>query len=98
MRSLSACLVVVACLTAPALTADPKAEAREALWAAVRAGDDKAIVALLDKGADVNAKNEYGISALWIAAQSWVPQPVGLLVPVGPAAAISASARKSEPC
>lgn len=41
---------------------------RDALWAAVRAGDIKAIQAALDKGADVNAKNEMGVSALWIAA------------------------------
>jgi hypothetical protein len=41
---------------------------RDALWAAVRAGDAKAVAAALDKGADVNAKNEIGVSALWIAA------------------------------
>jgi outer membrane protein assembly factor BamB len=44
--------------------ADPK---REALWGAVRNGDVKAIQAAIDAGADVNAKNEYGVSALWIA-------------------------------
>src|SRR5579871_7045481 len=31
---------------------------RDALWAAVRAGDAKAVAAALDNGADVNAKNE----------------------------------------
>src|SRR5271165_4545737 len=41
---------------------------RDALWAAVRAGDVKAVSAALDSGADVNAKNEIGVSALWIAA------------------------------
>src|ERR1700685_2005270 len=42
-------------------------EKRDALWSAVRAGDIKTIQAALDKGADVNAKNEMGVSALWIA-------------------------------
>ena len=45
-------------------SADPK---REALWAAVRGGDVKAVQKAIDDGADVNAKNEYGVSALWIA-------------------------------
>ena len=40
---------------------------RDALWAAVRAGDVKAAQAAVTQGADVNARNEYGVSALWIA-------------------------------
>ncbi len=51
------------------LTLDARAETpRDALWAAVRNGDLKAIEAALDKGADVNAANEIGITAMWIAA------------------------------
>lgn len=53
-------------VVATAHSADVKT--REALWAAVRSGDVKAIQDAIDKGADVNAKNEYGVSALWIAA------------------------------
>src|SRR5689334_24010551 len=49
-------------------SASARDDKRDALWAAVRAGDAKAVAAALDKGADVNAKNEIGISALWIAA------------------------------
>ncbi len=67
-RLLSAVLTLAASLvllTAPAGAHDEK---RDALWAAVRAGDVKAVAAALDKGADVNAKNEIGVSALWIAA------------------------------
>src|SRR5262245_3455449 len=41
---------------------------RDALWAAVRAGDAKAVAAALDGGARVNATNEIGVTALWIAA------------------------------
>ena len=48
---------VLFCGALAASAADPKTEARDALWAAVR-GDEKAIPAALDKGADVNAKNE----------------------------------------
>jgi hypothetical protein len=52
-------LCVILCLGSSfaASAADPQNQARDALWAAVRAGDEKAIVAALDKGADVNAKN-----------------------------------------
>ncbi|HEV3384787.1 MAG TPA: PQQ-binding-like beta-propeller repeat protein [Gemmata sp.] len=66
-----------------ARAADPKIEAREALWAAVRAGDTKAIAAALDKGSDVNAKNEYGISALWIAANKGKTEVIELLLAKG---------------
>src|SRR5262245_62024054 len=48
--------------------ADTKQADRDALWAAVRNSDTKAIKSALDKGADVNAKNEIGVTALWIAA------------------------------
>jgi outer membrane protein assembly factor BamB len=51
--------------TAPA---DGRDANRDALWAAVRAGDVKAVAAALDAGADVNARNEIGVTALWIAA------------------------------
>src|ERR1700761_6214750 len=63
--------------------ADEKTEAREALWAAVRAGDEKLIVAALDKGADVNAKNEYGITAIWIAASKGKTEVIELLLARG---------------
>ena len=42
---------------------------RDALWAAVRAGDPEAVRVALNRGAEVNAKNEMGVSALWIAAR-----------------------------
>lgn len=56
---------------------------RDALWAAVRAGDAKAVQAALDAGADVNATNEIGISALWIAASKGRFDVVELLVKRG---------------
>jgi outer membrane protein assembly factor BamB len=63
-----ALLAVLALAAQTATAADAKKDAREALWAAVRNGDAKAVQALFDKGTDVNAKNEIGITALWIAA------------------------------
>jgi outer membrane protein assembly factor BamB len=57
-------LVLICGFVLPASAADPK---REALWAAVRNGDVKAVQKAIDDGADVNARNEYGVTALWIA-------------------------------
>jgi outer membrane protein assembly factor BamB len=83
MRPLYLCMTLCAASAVVAKAADSKTEAREALWAAVRAGDEKAIVAVLDKGADVNAKNEYGISALWIAANKGKKEVIELLLARG---------------
>src|SRR5262245_57543178 len=47
---------------------DPKREARDKLWAGVRNGEPAPVKELLEKGGDVDAKNEIGITALWIAA------------------------------
>lgn len=58
-------------------------EKRDALWAAVRAGDTKAVRAALDKGADVNVKNEIGVSALWIAASKGKLDVIDLLIKRG---------------
>jgi outer membrane protein assembly factor BamB len=76
-------VIFLASITLTAFASDPKTEAREALWAAVRAADEKAIAAVLDKGADVNAKNEYGITALWIAANKGKKEIVELLLSRG---------------
>src|SRR5215212_2764304 len=60
-------VAVVGVLTLVVATsaADPK---RDALWTAVRGGDVAAVRKAVEDGADVNARNEYGVSALWIAA------------------------------
>ena len=77
MRSALLCLF----LSSAALSAaDPK---REALWAAVRSGDLKAIEKTIVDGADVNAKNEYGVSALWIATSKEQHDVIELLVKKG---------------
>ncbi len=76
-RALLTLAVALALVAASARAGDGK---RDALWAAVRAGDVKAVAAALDAGADVNAKNEIGVSALWIAAGKDKLDVVELLV------------------
>ena len=67
---------VVAAHPAASRAADPK----EALWAAARTGDVKALEAALAKGADVNAANEIGVTALWLAASKGHLEAVRALV------------------
>jgi ankyrin repeat protein len=46
-----------------------KQDLNDQMWEAVRRGDAPAVTALLDKGADVNAKFRYGTTALFKAAE-----------------------------
>lgn len=62
---------------------DPTTDARDALWAAVRSGDAKKVAAQLDKGGDVNARNETGITALWIATANGHKDVIELLIARG---------------
>src|SRR3954466_3980989 len=48
---------------------NPKQELNDQFWEAVRKGDAATVTALLDKGADVNAKFRYGTTALFKAAE-----------------------------
>lgn len=50
-------------------TQDPKQALNDQLFEAVRKGDAPAVTALLDKGADVNAKFRYGQTALFKAIE-----------------------------
>jgi hypothetical protein len=52
-----------------ALGQNSKQELNDQFWEAVRRGDAPAVTALLDKGADVNAKFRYGTTALFKAAE-----------------------------
>lgn len=60
-----------------------KDDKRDALWAAVRAGDVKAMEKAVEQGANVNAKNEIGVSALWIAASKGKVEVIEWLVKHG---------------
>jgi outer membrane protein assembly factor BamB len=66
-----------------AAPAPAKDSPRDALWAAVRNGDVKAVRAALDAGADINARNEMGVSALWIAASKGKLEVIDLLLERG---------------
>jgi|ERR1041384_260086 hypothetical protein len=56
-------------LMVPQTQTDPKQALNDQLYEAVRKGDAAAVTALLDKGADVNAKFRYGTTALFKAAE-----------------------------
>src|SRR6185503_4816065 len=56
-------------LLAPQTTTNPKQALNDQLFEAVRKGDAAAVTAALDKGADVNAKYRYGMTALFKAAE-----------------------------
>jgi len=53
----------------PQTQTDPKQALNDQLFEAVRKGDAAAVTAALDKGADVNAKFRYGMTALFKAAE-----------------------------
>jgi len=62
------------------VSADAK---RDALWAAIRNKDVKAVQKALDAGADPTGRNEYGVSSLWLAAEKKNFDVVKLLVDRG---------------
>jgi WD40 repeat protein len=65
------------------LTTQAPADLNEALWDAARSGDTARVAAILDKGADVNAKARYGATALFFAADKGYLETVKLLVARG---------------
>src|SRR5262245_50940140 len=67
------CLVLLA-------SGAPPADVKEELWAAARRGDAATVKALLDKGADVNARTPYGATALSFAADKGHLDVVKLLL------------------
>ncbi len=62
---------------------DAKQKLNDEFWEAVRKGDLAAVTALLDKGADVNAKFRYGATALFKAAERGHTEIVKLLLARG---------------
>jgi len=75
-------LLTLALLLIPLATPaqDPKQQLNDQLFEAVRKGDVSAVTALLDKGADVNAKFRYGTTALFKAAERGHTDVVKLLL------------------
>ncbi len=77
-------LLLAAVLSAfPAQAQNPKQELNDQLFEAARKGDAAAVTALLDKGADVNAKFRYGTTALFKAAERGNTEVVKVLLARG---------------
>jgi hypothetical protein len=64
-------------------TTTSKQELNDQLYEAVRKGDAAAVTALLDRGADVNAKFRYGTTALFKAAERGNAEVTGILLARG---------------
>lgn len=64
-------------------TTNPKQELNDQFFEAVRKGDAAAVTALLDKGADVNAKFRYGQTALFKASEKGYANVVKVLLDRG---------------
>jgi hypothetical protein len=75
-------LLILASLLLCSLVAaqNPKQELNDQLFEASRKGDAAAVTALLDKGADVNAKFRYGTTALFKAAERGNVEVVKVLI------------------
>ncbi|HKR13728.1 MAG TPA: ankyrin repeat domain-containing protein [Pyrinomonadaceae bacterium] len=78
-------LCLLSLLLVPTLQAaqDPKQQLNDQLFEAVRKGDAAAVTALLDKGADVNAKFRYGQTVLFKAAERGNAEVVKVLLARG---------------
>ena len=70
-------------LALAAAAQDPKQALNEQLYEAARKGDPVEVKAVLDKGADVNAKFRYGATALFKAAERGHTEVVKLLIERG---------------
>jgi len=70
-------------ISSTAFAQNSKQQLNDEFWEAVRKGDLAAVTALLDKGADVNAKFRYGSTALFKAAERGHAAIVKLLLARG---------------
>jgi ankyrin repeat protein len=70
-------------ISSTAIAQNSKQQLNDEFWEAVRKGDLAAVTALLDKGADVNAKFRYGATALFKAAERGHTEIVKLLLARG---------------
>jgi ankyrin repeat protein len=76
-------LLVLLLLPAVVVAQNSKQELNDQLWEAARRGDAPAVTALLDKGAEVNAKFRYGTTALFKAAERGHAEVVKVLLARG---------------
>ncbi len=83
MRRLLTLLLLLFLVTIPALAQGTSPSLNDQMWEAARKGDAAAVIALLDKGADVNAKFRYGATALFKAAERGNVEVVKVLLARG---------------
>src|SRR5919205_1953261 len=76
-------LLTLALAASSSAQTDPKQALNEQLYEAARKGDAAEVKALLDRGADVNAKFRYGATALFKAAERGNTEVVKLLIERG---------------
>jgi ankyrin repeat protein len=85
-------IILLSLMVALPLAARAQGDARQALndqlWEAARKGDAAAVQALLDKGADVNARFRYGTTALFKAAERGHTEVVKVLLARGADASV----------
>jgi ankyrin repeat protein len=82
-RTAMLALLTLALAASAAARQDPKQALNEQLYEAARKGDAAEVRALLDKGADVNAKFRYGATALFKAAERGNTEAVKALIERG---------------
>ncbi|HEV2861586.1 MAG TPA: ankyrin repeat domain-containing protein [Pyrinomonadaceae bacterium] len=83
LRRISLLLLLGLALAAPAAAQTPAPSLNDQLYEAARKGDPAEVKALLDRGADVNAKFRYGATALFKAAERGHTEVVKLLIERG---------------
>ena len=83
LQKITIILLAVFAFQLPAIAQKPSQELNDQLWEAARRGDAAAVTALLDKGADVNAKFRYGATALFKAAERGNTEVVKVLLARG---------------
>jgi ankyrin repeat protein len=76
-------LPLIFLVSIPVVAQVPNQSLNDQMWEAARKGDATAVAALLDKGADVNAKFRYGATALFKAAERGNTEVVKLLLARG---------------
>jgi ankyrin repeat protein len=76
-------LLVILLVWPSALAQNSKQELNDQLFEAARKGDAAAVTALLDRGAEVNAKFRYGTTALFKAAERGNTEVVKVLLTRG---------------
>ena len=69
LRQLLMTALVLLIASLPVMAQVASQSLNDQMWEAARKGDAAAVTALLDKGADVNAKFRYGATALFKAAE-----------------------------